>query len=124
MHCPIKDVEELKFDLINQLENLDASDDVIVVIDSVGNLASKKELDDALAEKGVADMSRAKSLKGLFRMVTPYLTKKEVPLLAINHTYKEIGLFPKDIVGGGTGIYYSADNIWILGVNRKNKGLR
>ena len=65
-------------------------------------------------------MSRAKALKGLFRMVTPYLTMKNIPLLAVNHTYKEIGLFPKDVVGGGTGIYYSADNIWILG-RRQNK---
>ena len=120
LHTPITNVEELKFDLINQLENLDKADKVIVVIDSIGNLASKKELEDAINEKSVADMSRAKALKGLFRMTTPYLTMKNIPLLAINHTYKEIGLFPKDIVGGGTGIYYSADNIWILG-RRQNK---
>lgn len=120
LHTPITNVEELKFDLISQLEELDANDDVIVVIDSIGNLASKKELEDALNEKGVADMSRAKALKGLFRMATPYLRMKNIPMLAINHTYKEIGLFPKDIVSGGTGIMYSADNVWILG-RRQNK---
>ena len=122
LHTPIANVEELKFDLVNQLEELDRNDDVIIVIDSIGNLASKKELEDALAEKGVADMSRAKALKGLFRMTTPYLTMKNIPLLAINHTYKEIGLFPKDIVGGGTGIYYSADNIWIIGRQQEKQG--
>jgi RecA/RadA recombinase len=122
LHTPIANVEELKFDLINQLENLDRNDDVMIVIDSIGNLASKKELEDALAEKGVADMSRAKALKGLFRMATPYLTMKNIPLIAINHTYKEIGLFPKDIVGGGTGIYYSADNIWIIGRQQEKQG--
>mgnify|MGYP006077931931 FL=1 len=122
LHTPITNVEELKFDLINQLEEIGKNDKVIIVIDSIGNLASKKELDDALNEKGVADMSRAKALKGLFRMSTPYLTMKNIPLLAINHTYKEIGLFPKDIVGGGTGIYYSADNIWILGRRQNKKG--
>jgi len=120
LHVPITNVEELKFDLIGQLDNIENGEKVIVVIDSIGNLASKKELEDALDEKSVADMSRAKALKGLFRMTTPYLTMKNVPLLAVNHTYKEIGLFPKDIVGGGTGIYYSADNIWILG-RRQNK---
>jgi len=122
LHTPIANVEELKFDLIGQLEELDRNDDVIIVIDSIGNLASKKEMEDALNEKSVADMSRAKALKGLFRMATPYLTMKNIPLLAINHTYKEIGLFPKDIVGGGTGIYYSADNIWILGRQQDKKG--
>lgn len=120
LHTPITDVEQLKFDLVSQLDHIERGDRVVVVIDSIGNLASKKELEDALNEKSVADMSRAKALKGLFRMVTPYLAMKNIPLLAINHTYKEIGLFPKDVVGGGTGIYYSADNIWILG-RRQNK---
>lgn len=122
LHTPIANVEELKFDMISQLEEIDRDDKVIIVIDSIGNLASKKELEDALSEKSVADMSRAKALKGLFRMATPYLTMKNIPLLAVNHTYKEIGLFPKDVVGGGTGIYYSADNIWILGRQQDKKG--
>ena len=122
LHTPIVNVEELKFDLVGQLENLDRGDRVIIVIDSIGNLASKKEMEDALNEKSVADMSRAKALKGLFRMTTPYLTMKDIPLLAVNHTYMEIGLFPKAIVGGGTGIYYSADNIWIIGRQQEKKG--
>ena len=122
LHTPITNVEELKFDLIGQLEELDRNDKVIVVIDSIGNLASKKELEDAMNEKSVADMSRAKALKGLFRMATPYLAMKNIPMLAVNHTYKEIGLFPKDIVGGGTGIYYSADNIWIVGRQQDKQG--
>jgi len=122
LHTPIANVEELKFDIVAQLEAIDKKDDVIIVIDSIGNLASKKELEDAMNEKSVADMSRAKSLKGLFRMVTPYLAMKSIPLLAINHTYKEIGLFPKDIVSGGTGIMYSADNVWIVGRRQQKKG--
>tara|TARA_A100000171_G_C2127519_1_gene144496 strand:+ start:178 stop:1134 length:957 start_codon:yes stop_codon:yes gene_type:complete len=122
LHTPIANVEELKFDLIAQLEAIERSDNVIVVIDSIGNLASKKELDDAMNEKSVADMSRAKALKGLFRMCTPYLTMRNIPMIAVNHTYQEIGLFPKAIVGGGTGIYYSADNIWILGRQQDKKG--
>ena len=122
LHTPIVDVEQLKFDLVSQLDNIERGDKVIIVIDSIGNLASKKELEDALNEKSVADMSRAKALKGLFRMATPYLTMKNIPLLAVNHTYQEIGLFPKSIVSGGTGIYYSADNIWILGRQQVKKG--
>ena len=122
LHTPITNVEELKFDIIAQLEGIDRKDNVIIVIDSVGNLASKKELEDAINEKSVADMSRAKALKGLFRMTTPYLNMKNIPLIAVNHTYKEIGLFPKDVVSGGTGIYYSADNIWIVGRQQDKQG--
>ena len=122
LHTPITNVEELKFDMIAQLEGLERGDKVVIVIDSVGNLASKKELEDAINEKSVADMSRAKALKGLFRMTTPYLNMKDIPLIAVNHTYKEIGLFPKDVVSGGTGIYYSADNIWIVGRQQDKQG--
>jgi RecA/RadA recombinase len=122
LHTPITNVEELKFDIINQLEQIDRDDKVIVVIDSIGNVASKKELEDAINEKSVADMSRAKALKGLFRMCTPYLAMKDIPMLAVNHTYQEMGLFPKAIVSGGTGIYYSADNIWIIGRQQDKKG--
>ena len=122
LHTPITNVEELKFDIVGQLEGLSREDKVIIVIDSIGNLASKKEMEDAINEKSVADMSRAKALKGLFRMCTPYLNMKNIPLVAVNHTYQEIGLFPKAIVSGGTGIYYSADNIWILGRRQNKKG--
>ena len=122
LHVPVMNVEELKFDAVAQLEAIDKKDDVIIVIDSIGNLASKKELEDTMNEKSVADMTRAKQLKSLFRMVTPYLAMKSIPMLAINHTYKEIGLFPKDIVSGGTGIMYSADNVWIIGRRQQKVG--
>ena len=122
LHTPITNVEELKFDLIGQLEAMDRADNVIVVIDSIGNVASKKEMEDTMNEKSVADMSRAKALKGLFRMATPYLAMKNISLIAVNHTYQEIGLFPKAIVSGGTGIYYSADNIWIIGRQQDKVG--
>ena len=115
IHTPITDVEQLKFDIMQQLEGLTAKDKVVIIIDSIGNLASKKEVDDAMSGKSVADMSRAKQMKSLFRMITPHLNLKDIPLVAVNHTYKEIGLYPKDIVSGGTGAYYSADAIWIIG---------
>ena len=115
VHTPITDIEELKFDIMAQMKELTREDRVMIIVDSIGNLASKKEVDDALDGKSVADMSRAKQLKSLFRMITPHLTLKDIPMAVINHTYKEIGLYPKDIVGGGTGSYYGSDNIWILG---------
>ena len=115
VHTPITDIEELKFDIMQQMKNIERNDHVMIIIDSIGNLASKKEVDDALDGKSVADMSRAKQLKSLFRMITPHLSLKDIPMVVINHTYKEIGLYPKDIVGGGTGSYYGSDNIWILG---------
>jgi RecA/RadA recombinase len=122
LHTPITDVEQLKHDIMVQLQQIAKGDKVIIILDSIGNLASKKEVDDATEGKTVADMSRAKQMKSLFRMVTPHLTIKDIPMVVVNHTYKEIGLYPKDIVGGGTGSYYSADTIWILGRQQEKTG--
>ena len=122
LHTPITDIEQLKHDAMAQLSNIERGDHIIVVVDSVGNLASRKEVDDALDGKSVADMSRAKQLKSLFRMITPHLTLKDIPMIVVNHTYKEIGLYPKDIVSGGTGVYYSADNIYIIGRQQEKDG--
>ena len=101
VHTPLTDIEQLKFDIMKQLQSVERGEHLIIVIDSIGNLASKKEVDDALDGKSVADMSRAKQVKSLFRMVTPHLNLKDIPMVVVNHTYKEIGLYPKDVVGGG-----------------------
>lgn len=122
LHTPITDIEQLKIDIMNQLSNIERGDRLIIIVDSIGNLASKKEVDDAIDGKSVADMSRAKQIKSLFRMVTPHLSLKDIPMIVVNHTYKEIGMFPKDIVGGGTGSYYSADNIFIIGRQQEKEG--
>lgn len=121
-HTPITDIEELKTDIMNQLKELKKSDKVFIVIDSVGNLASKKEIDDALDGKTVADMTRARAMKSLFRMITPHLTLKDIPLVAINHTYQTLELYSKAVVSGGTGSYYSSDNIWIIGRQQEKDG--
>jgi RecA/RadA recombinase len=122
LHTPITDIEQLKFDIMSQINQVERGDHIIIVVDSVGNLASKKEVDDALEGKSVADMTRAKQMKSLFRMVTPHLNIKDIPMVVVNHTYQEIGLFPKQIVSGGTGIYYSADNIFIIGRQQEKEG--
>ena len=62
LHTPVTNIEELKFDLVHQLNEVDRKDKVIVIVDSVGNIASKKEVEDAENMKSVADMTRAKAV--------------------------------------------------------------
>lgn len=115
VHSPITDIEQLKFDIMQQLQELKRGDEIMIIVDSVGNLASKKEVEDALKQSSAADMTRAKQLKSLFRMITPHLTLKDIPMVVVNHVYMTQEMFSKPVVSGGTGIYYSADNIWIIG---------
>lgn len=122
IHNPIKNIEEFKFDIMKQLEMIKRGDRVIIFIDSIGNTASKKEMEDALNEKSVADMSRAKQLKSVFRMVTPFLTLNDIPCVAINHTYETQEMFSKTVMSGGTGIAYSADTTFIIGRQQQKEG--
>lgn len=115
VHIPVTDIEHLKIELTQQIDGLERGDKVVIVVDSVGNIASIKEVEDALNNKIVTDMSRAKALKSLFRIVSPRCVMKGIPFIVINHTYKEQSLFPKDVVSGGTGSYYNSDNLFIIG---------
>ncbi len=122
LHVPIKNIEELKIDIIRQFEMIARDDKVIVFVDSIGNSASKKELDDAIEGKSVGDMSRAKAIKGLFRMVTPYLAMKDIPMIVVNHTYQTQEMYSKTVVSGGTGIMYSSDNVFVIGRQQEKEG--
>ena len=113
-HSPITNIEELKFDIMKQLEGIQRGQKVIIFIDSVGNSASKKEVEDALDQKSVADMSRSRQLKSLWRMITPHLTLKDIPCVAINHTYMSQEFISKTVVSGGTGGEYSSTYIFTL----------
>jgi RecA/RadA recombinase len=121
LHIPVEHIEQLKFDIVKKLEEIGKKDKVIILVDSLGNLASKKEVEDAENEKSVADMSRAKAIKSLFRIITPHLTMKDIPALVINHTYETQELYSKSVVSGGTGVYYSANQIFIIGRSQEKE---
>ena len=122
VHLPIKNIEDAKFQSVKIMEELQEDEHVIFFFDSIGNTASKKELDDALDEKSVADMSRAKQIKSYFRMITPYVNLKQIPCIVINHTYETMSLFPQTTMGGGTGPMYSADTVLFLSKSKEKDG--
>jgi hypothetical protein len=101
VYTPIMNMEELKFDIIKQVEQITDEDEVFILIDSIGNVASKKELDDAMEGESKQDMTRAKMMKSIFRMLTPYTHTKNICLVAIGHTYQTQEMYSKSVVSGG-----------------------
>jgi RecA/RadA recombinase len=101
IHIPVEHVEQLKFDFVKKLNEINKGDHVFFMVDSIGQIASKKETDDATDEKSVADMTRAKAIRSLLRLITVQLNKKLLPCFMINHVYQEMGMFPKTIIPGG-----------------------
>lgn len=101
IHIPVTTLDELKFDMVSRLEQIQRGDKVFLMVDSIGNLASRREYENAVNENTAADMTRAKDIKSFFRIVTPHITMKDLPCIVINHVYMEQGLYPKAIVSGG-----------------------
>jgi hypothetical protein len=122
IHTPITSYETLKHDIAVQLDTIERGDKVVIIIDSLGNLASKKEAQDALDGKSVADMTRAKENKSLFRVITPYLRIKDIPLLVVQHTYDTMEMYSKKIVSGGQGTMLASDNVFIIGRQQDKDG--
>ncbi len=115
IHVPIHSIEELRTEMSLHLEEIKRGDKVIMMIDSLGNLASRKEIEDALSGKEAADLTRAKVLKSFFRIVTPHFKSKNINLIVINHTYQTLEMYSKTVLGGGTGNMYATDNLYFLG---------
>lgn len=122
IHVPIAHIEELKFDIIKRMDAIERGDKVFFLIDSLGALPSKKEIDDAIDDKAVADMTRAKAIRSLIRIITPSLTIKDIPCIIINHTYKTMELYSKDVVGGGTSVMYLSNQVFIISRAQEKEG--
>lgn len=112
IHSPINIVKELQTDMLNMLDEVGKDDKMMFVIDSIGMLSTDKEFDDAKSGKHVRDMTRAQELKSLFRTITVPCAVRQVPGLAINHTYAVIGsMYPTNTVGGGGGSKFASSVI-------------
>ena len=96
---------------------------MMFVLDSLGMLSTEKEINDALAEKQVRDMTKSQLVKGAFRMLTLKLGQANVPLIVTNHTYDVIGAYvPTKEMGGGSGLKYAASTIIHLGKKKEKDG--
>lgn len=131
----IMNIEDMQIDMVDKLEQIKAEYEAakkgdekpkfIVFVDSVGNLASKKEVEDAKKGHGATDMgTRAKALKAFYRIVTPYFNRLDMQMVVIGHTYDEMASMgaPKQIVSGGTGQIYSANQIFVVGKRQIKEG--
>lgn len=96
---------------------------LMFVLDSLGMLATNKEVEDASNDKNVRDMTKAQLVKSVFRILTLKLGKANMPMLVTNHTYDVVGSYvPTKEMGGGSGLKYSASTIIYLGKKKEKDG--
>jgi len=118
---PVATVEQLKIYMakfIKKMEDMRKEGyelpKVLICLDSMGNLASNKEVNDAETGSEKADMTRAKQLKSIFRIVTHKLGVLGIPMILTNHTYMSMDMYPKEIFSGGSGAVYNASILLMI----------
>ena len=115
-YYPVETVEDCRNQVATFLDKIIAANDpnlkVIIAIDSLGNLASAKELRDVAEGKDAADMgTKAKAMKSMMRALTFKAAKARVPILFTNHIYDNpTSLYPELVKkqSGGSGPVYLA----------------
>lgn len=115
-YVPVDTVETCRNQIMTFLDNVEKEPELhgkfIISIDSLGNLASEKEINDAGAGKGAMDMGlRAKQLKSMMRMITYKAAVTGTTIIASNHTYADPGALHPTLVksqAGGSGPIYMA----------------
>ena len=119
-YFPIHSIMDLKTQITKVLQKLNLNYErgaikPLIIIDSVGNLPSSREIDNALKANDAADFTRAKELRSLFRIVTQMLSTHGIPLISTTHTYTGVmDFFPTQKVGGGGGQIYASDYIFVF----------
>jgi RecA/RadA recombinase len=87
----------------------------MMVLDSLGQLSTDKELSDAEDSSGKRDMTRAPEVKRFFRTMCQRLGRAKIPMFVTNHVYEVIGSYvPTKAQGGGKGPIYTASTILSL----------
>lgn len=85
---------------------------IMLVLDSLGNLATTKERADAASGSEKKDMTKQQDLRSLFRVITTDLAEFKIPFIFTNHTYASIGSYiPGQTISGGGGAIYNASII-------------
>ena len=124
---PVTTVQEFRTQAIKVLDrylqdDVDIRKPLFLCLDSLGMLSTTKEIEDTAAGAETRDMTRAQLVKGAFRVLTLKLGKAGVPLIVTNHTYDEMGLFAKKVMGGGSGLKYAASSIIFLSKKKEKDG--
>lgn len=115
---PVQTVQEFRSNvtqfvdlLIEQKEAGNEIPKVFIALDSAGNLATQKEIDDAKSFSDKSDMSRAKVMKSIFRILMSKLGIIGGSFVFSNHIYKTLDLYAQSVQAGGSGILYGASII-------------
>ena len=105
--------------ILKELHSLDENREWLIVLDSLANLVTDKEIRDTDKGDVKSDQGqRAKQLKAASRLIQKAVSNFNGTMVVTNHTYESPGAYPgippEQIFTGGSGFLYMAHQIVFL----------
>lgn len=115
VYIPFESLDEMKIVLSQMIGGVTREEDVIFFIDSISQVSSLKEVTDATKGDVKVDMTRAKEMNSVFRIITPMLNIRNKPLFCINSFYDDTtNEYADPIIKGGKQSFLSSDAVWFV----------
>lgn len=124
---PVATVQEFKNQCLKIVEaylSEKQASPVLIILDSLGNLSTTKEMEDSVAGAETKDMTRTQIIKATFRVLSLKLGAAGIPLMITNHVYDNIGggLYAAKEMSGGSGAKYASSIIMGLTKAKEKDG--
>lgn len=126
---PINTVEEFQVQSNNYISEyltafpeIDGRPKLLMCLDSLGNLSTSKEVGDANTGEIKTDMSKAKAVKAVFRVLTLKCGSENIPFIFTNHTYESMDMYKPSVISGGKGLIYCSTTILKLSKSLTKEG--
>jgi RecA/RadA recombinase len=109
LYLPVETVEDFRDQLVkivddynDKKQNGEECPKLMIILDSLGNTSTRKEIKDVETGNDKQDMTRSKVVKSIFRVLNIKLAKAKIPMLITNHVYADMSSFvPKKIMSSG-----------------------
>jgi len=113
-HRMVTSIEQLTSDIANLCKDIEETDNVMICIDSIGMLPSLKAIENAENEHHVVNMTEAKQLKAMLKILTTYSTVKKIPAIIINHSYPTLEQYSREVASGGRASQYASHSVFFV----------
>lgn len=126
---PVVTIQEFRTQAVKMLDTyIESNKDktkrppMLMILDSLGQLSTSKEIEDTADGSETKDMTRTQLIKAAFRVLTLKMGRAGVTLILTNHTYDSMSLYGGPVISGGSGLKYAASTIIMLNKRKEKDG--
>lgn len=110
----LEDFRTKSMNILDKYEKSKVKPKLLLALDSLSNLPTRKEVEDSLSGHTARDMTKAQVIRSIFRVLTAKLGRCNVPIMVTSHVYSSMDMYSPVVISGGSGSIYAASTIVTL----------